>query len=399
MFQEHFLLPQCSVLENVLTPTLVADGHEAYEARARELLGRVGLGRASRPPAGRAVGGREAAGGAGPRPGPEAGAGPVRRAHRQPRRGLGRSRGRPAARAALRRAGHPDPRHPQRGPRRALRRPTPSRGRAPRGRVMRRRTLLARSLQPLLAFQRRGGARGGGGRGRARGLAGGGRLGARQPRRDGALARLGRTTHAVEGAGFFRADLAGDLEARERLRCRLRRPRARSWPCGAWPPTPRAAAGPATCGSTASTSASGRSRDWQPPALGGREALVSAPLADELGAGAGDAILVRLHAAADVPGEHALRTARRPRPGSPPHGEGGASPRRSRRAVAAAPGRRGACGLRAPRHPPAQRGAGRSAPTCCWSRPGTRTRRRPRWRRRSPARSTLRGPGPAPARA
>jgi len=44
VFQEHFLLPQCSVLENVLAPTLVSTGHEAHEPRARELLGRVGLG-------------------------------------------------------------------------------------------------------------------------------------------------------------------------------------------------------------------------------------------------------------------------------------------------------------------------------------------------------------------
>ena len=42
VFQDHCLLPQCSVLENVLIPTLVAEGE--YEARARELLARVGLG-------------------------------------------------------------------------------------------------------------------------------------------------------------------------------------------------------------------------------------------------------------------------------------------------------------------------------------------------------------------
>jgi lipoprotein-releasing system ATP-binding protein len=41
VFQDHCLLPQCSVLENVLIPTLVAEGQ--YEARARELLARVGL--------------------------------------------------------------------------------------------------------------------------------------------------------------------------------------------------------------------------------------------------------------------------------------------------------------------------------------------------------------------
>ncbi len=42
LFQDHCLLPQCSVLENVLIPTLV--GAEPGDAkRARELLDRVGL--------------------------------------------------------------------------------------------------------------------------------------------------------------------------------------------------------------------------------------------------------------------------------------------------------------------------------------------------------------------
>jgi lipoprotein-releasing system ATP-binding protein len=44
VFQEHFLLPQCSALENVLAPTLVASGSANHEARARDLLARVGLG-------------------------------------------------------------------------------------------------------------------------------------------------------------------------------------------------------------------------------------------------------------------------------------------------------------------------------------------------------------------
>jgi lipoprotein-releasing system ATP-binding protein len=44
VFQDHYLLPQCSVLENVLIPTLAAhDGHEAANKWARELLERVGL--------------------------------------------------------------------------------------------------------------------------------------------------------------------------------------------------------------------------------------------------------------------------------------------------------------------------------------------------------------------
>lgn len=54
VFQLHHLLPQCSVLENVLVPTLAAgpDGRtEKPEARARRLLERVGLsGRLSHRP-------------------------------------------------------------------------------------------------------------------------------------------------------------------------------------------------------------------------------------------------------------------------------------------------------------------------------------------------------------
>jgi lipoprotein-releasing system ATP-binding protein len=44
IFQDHCLLPQCSVLENVLTPTLVAANRNGnYEAIARKLLAEVGL--------------------------------------------------------------------------------------------------------------------------------------------------------------------------------------------------------------------------------------------------------------------------------------------------------------------------------------------------------------------
>src|SRR5271156_1220817 len=44
VFQDHHLLPQCSVLENVLIPTLVSkDGKADAEKWARELLERVGL--------------------------------------------------------------------------------------------------------------------------------------------------------------------------------------------------------------------------------------------------------------------------------------------------------------------------------------------------------------------
>jgi lipoprotein-releasing system ATP-binding protein len=47
VFQDHCLLPQCSVLENVLIPTLVAgsvaDSRDGTEQRARALLAQVGL--------------------------------------------------------------------------------------------------------------------------------------------------------------------------------------------------------------------------------------------------------------------------------------------------------------------------------------------------------------------
>lgn len=46
VFQDHALLPQCSVLENVLAPTLVANDRSSrqYSERAKALLEAVGLG-------------------------------------------------------------------------------------------------------------------------------------------------------------------------------------------------------------------------------------------------------------------------------------------------------------------------------------------------------------------
>ena len=45
VFQDHHLLPQCSVLENVLLPTFVAAGDRAgFRSRALGLLDEVGLG-------------------------------------------------------------------------------------------------------------------------------------------------------------------------------------------------------------------------------------------------------------------------------------------------------------------------------------------------------------------
>jgi len=45
VFQDHHLLPQCTVLENVLIPTLISPNRDGSTVdRARDLLDRVGLG-------------------------------------------------------------------------------------------------------------------------------------------------------------------------------------------------------------------------------------------------------------------------------------------------------------------------------------------------------------------
>ncbi|MFN0105776.1 MAG: ABC transporter ATP-binding protein [Bryobacteraceae bacterium] len=43
IFQDHCLLPQCTVLENVLAPTLVGEHEVSAHARAKDLIDRAGL--------------------------------------------------------------------------------------------------------------------------------------------------------------------------------------------------------------------------------------------------------------------------------------------------------------------------------------------------------------------
>src|SRR6266446_3925741 len=81
VFQDHCLLPQCSVLENVLIPTLVAESRDGYRDRAG--------------------------------PDPRAAASALRRTHGQPGSRFGRHRGFHAARVASCAAHHLDCGHAQ----------------------------------------------------------------------------------------------------------------------------------------------------------------------------------------------------------------------------------------------------------------------------------------------
>lgn len=119
---------------------------------------------------------------------------------------------------------------------------------------------------------------------------------------DAALARLGRTTHAVESTGFFRAALVSDLEVSPGF-------------AEAFEATVPVVALPGIATHAESGRRAGDvqvygvdERFWQlqglpaPPLGDTRRALLSGPLARELGAGADDAVVLRLDAIADIPG-------------------------------------------------------------------------------------------------
>ena len=120
VLQDHCLLPQCTVLENVLVPTLVGEADAAAPERARALLRSGRPRRAPAITARRTVGRRETARRDRPRAHPQSAADALRRADRQSRCGNRRHRRRSADRAACEAEGDHDPGHAQRGARRAL---------------------------------------------------------------------------------------------------------------------------------------------------------------------------------------------------------------------------------------------------------------------------------------
>ena len=267
VFQDHCLLPQCSVLENVLIPTLVAKAAAISPSRARaSCSSRWGLAdRLDHRPAELSGGEKQRAALAralDPAPAPAA----LRRADRQPRRGLGRASWRRCCSICT----------AARTPSWSSSPTAPSWPRGSRGGtncVMRISTLLARSLAWYWRTNAGGAARASP---RPRRVLGGALLvgdSVRASLRDLVLAGSATPTYVVTRDGFFREELASALAG-----CRpADRDSRASWR------TRRAGGAPAACRSTAIDE-----RFWQfqgdpgePPR--GREVLLTAALARELG--------------------------------------------------------------------------------------------------------------------
>lgn len=116
-----------------------------------------------------------------------------------------------------------------------------------------------------------------------------------------ALDRLGRTTHAVEGVRFFREALGDEIAARPAFRVAFQA----AAPIVSLPGVATQVASLRRTGDVLVYGVDERYWSLQGvalPVLGARDAIVSDALAAELQAAAGDAILVRLHAASDIPG-------------------------------------------------------------------------------------------------
>ena len=389
VFQDHFLLPQCTVLENVLAPTLVAAARRRTTRRARAtLLEQVGLGdRLDHRPAELSGGERQRVG-ARARAVMRAARAALRRAHRQPRRRLGAHAWPPccsSCTARSRRAGAGDAQRRAGGAAPQRRRMARA---AARARLMRLRTLVLRSLAHYRAHERRGRARASPSRSRcwrarcwsATRCA---RACARSPWRASADRRGGRRHTPLRGVPRRAARVAGPRHGRRVLSLRgvVIEPGSgrRASPVEVWGVDERFWA----FHGLAAPALGARDALAEPGARGGARRRRGRDAARARRGGAGRFPAARCSAAATIPGARCgCGVARR------------AAGRGARRVLAAAAAGRGARAVRAARHAPGRLRPGRPR------QPGARPRRRRRARSRaaSRARRDARGPRAAPAR-